>query len=151
MMETMYRYYLKAFWSSMIVNPIGEHQFSVPSNTKEGVFHFIHYDGTGHPKCNCEAARYGHPCAHQAAVMAYCSPPLQRQWDEKRIREFNESRLKIINGTVNPRRNRRIRAEMDRIQAELDAKFNTELDQQDSDERMRLKLGMGGGLNGKSR
>lgn len=123
-MNDLYRFYLKAFWSSTVVNPIGEHQFSVPATKKtddpdeEPVFHMLHYDGKGLPKCStvtCEAARYGMPCKHMAAVVAFVHPEIQRLWDHRRIFEARHRSLLIRQGKVNPRRHPRIRKEMERI------------------------------------
>lgn len=117
-MNELFSHYMEAFKTSVVINPIGEHQFSSPSRSKPNVFHMIHYDGTGLPMCDkvtCEAARYGMPCAHQAACVAFCHPEIQRLWDHRRIFEARSLWLQIRQGKVNPKRFPRIRREMENI------------------------------------
>lgn len=114
-MNELYSHYLEAFKTSVIINPIGENQFSSPSRSKPGVFYFLHYDGTGLPLCNCEAGRFNHPCCHIAAVIAYCHSDLQRLWDHRRIFEARSLWLQIRQGRVNPKKYPRIRREMENI------------------------------------
>lgn len=113
-MNELFSHYMEAFRTSVIINPIGEHQFSSPSRSKPGVFYFIHYDGRGLPLCNCEAGRYNHPCAHIAACVAYCHKEVQRLWDHRRIFEARSLWLSIRQGKLNPKRYPRIRREMEK-------------------------------------
>lgn len=114
-MNDLYKSYLEAFKTSVIINPIGINQFSSPSRSIENWFYQIHYDGTGLPLCTCDAGKFKQPCCHAAATIAMIHPEIQRLWDHRRIFESNRRALLIRQGKVNPKRYPRIRREMEKI------------------------------------
>lgn len=112
MMGELYTSYLKAFKRGLPVTRAGDGTFYVPSYSNPKERHLVSYDGEGVPLCTCKG---GGRCWHGAAVVAFCKPAQQREWDERRIYESNKRALLIRQGKVNPKRYPRIRREMEKI------------------------------------